>query len=77
MNYLNLKVENFNAGQLSEHLANWKCIISDQSILESIAEEKIEFDTFPPLQMVCHKILSLKDTKRRLILKLDHYYRKV
>ena len=43
-------MKDFHAGQLSEHLSDWKSITSDQSILESISGEKIEFVSAIPLQ---------------------------
>ena len=68
MTYLNSRVENFSAGQLSDHLSNWKCITSDQSILDSISGEKIEFDTVPPLQTV----LPQNSVSRELKEKVDN-----
>lgn len=76
MTYLNLKVENFSAGQLSEHLSNWKCITSDQSILESIAGEKIEFDTVPPLQMVLPQNSVSKEHKEKVDIEIKSLLQK-
>ena len=50
LTYLSSQVKDFHAGQLSEHLSDWKSITSDQSILEFTSGEKIESVSAIPLQ---------------------------
>ena len=66
MTYLNSKVENFSAGQLSEHLSNAEGITSDQSILESISGEKIEFGPVPPFQTVLRQNFVSREHKEKV-----------
>ena len=51
--YLKECITSFSSGQISKSLAQWETITSDQTILQIVKGEKIEFIADPPTQSVC------------------------
>ena len=50
--YLKECITSFSSGQINKSLAQWEAIISDQTILQIVKGEKIEFIVDPPTQSV-------------------------
>ena len=59
--YLQYKVMQFRAGQLSLYLTKWQKITSDQHIFDIVSGDKIDFIYMPPKQIFCPPNSICKD----------------
>ena len=74
--YLEYKVKNFRGGQISTHLTQWEALTSDNTILQTVVGDTIEFIEQPPEMSNIPKNSIAKEHAEQVYIELNNLIEK-